>query len=305
MYCYVADGYSDCKAHLPDLQSKIKSRLNSLRIFDQWHQANTALDVSEIVNRAIDAGCTTVVAVGGVEIFNEIINSVAANSKVAVGFIPIESCRISRLIGIADWRQACHALAERKISTYRLIAAGQNHSLSSLELGFDTEFAKNVDIKTTKTTGKIKKMLEGLKQTRQYEPVSYNIRADDRYSVSGDLFFLRITNQHILSPDLPDRLTVEIFNKPEKPASLGRLVWSIFEGRLDELNRHYDSKFFASSISIKTKPARTLTADGKIIGRSPIAIRLTDIQIRLITKKTGHGFRADVKRKEKVGIDLD
>jgi diacylglycerol kinase family enzyme len=51
------------------------------------------------------------------------------------------------------------------------------------------------------------------------------------------------------------------------------------------------TRFLASKIVIETEPHASIMVDGKVAGRTPVAIRLTDRRIRFITEKVMGDFK--------------
>jgi len=62
------------------------------------------------------------------------------------------------------------------------------------------------------------------------------------------------------------------------------------------------TRFLAKRVVIETDPVTGIMVDGKVAGRTPIAIRLTDRRIRFITEKVMGDFKEAVGSGPKVKL---
>jgi diacylglycerol kinase family enzyme len=144
MYYYVVNPAAG-RGQIKNLQDKLRTRLDGLGIRGEWVKTTGPGDATKLTKAAVAAGHTTIVAVGGDDTVNEVINGIDT-PDVAVGIIPIGTTnRVASQLGIVHWQQACEALAARRLTPYSLIAAGQKFFLSTLTLGFETDLDKTVD----------------------------------------------------------------------------------------------------------------------------------------------------------------
>src|SRR6516225_10814395 len=154
MYYYIVNPAAG-RGQIKNLQDKMRSRLDDLGIRGEWAKTTGAGDATRLAKAAVASGHTTIVAVGGDDTVNEVINGVD-KSNVAVGIIPIGTAnRVAGQLGIVQWQQACEALAARRLTPYSLIAAGQKFFLSTLTLGFETDLDKAVDTVDSSMRGRL------------------------------------------------------------------------------------------------------------------------------------------------------
>lgn len=295
MYYYIvnpAAGHGQIK----NLQEKLRSKLDELGIRGEWAKTTGAGDATKMTKAAIAAGNTTIVAVGGDDTVNEVINGID-HDNVAVGIIPIGSNnRVATQLGIITWPQACESLAARRLTPYSLIAAGQKFFLSTLTLGFETDIDKTVDTIDTTLKGRITQFSEGFRRARQFGRLGCKIEVDGKFSLECNLFALSIANQKFLNPLAENRLIVALSDNPGHQLNLGRLVWQTLKdrARYRAAEDQATTKFFANRVVIETEPSTGIMVDGKIAGRTPIAIRLTDRRIRFITEKVVADFKGAI-----------
>lgn len=296
MYYYVVNPAAG-RGQLKNLQDKIRGRLDELGIRGEWIKTTGPGDATKITKAAIAGGHTTIVAVGGDDTVNEVINGVD-QGNVAVGIIPLgTNNRLANQLGIVQWQQACEALAARRLTPYSLIAAGQKFFLSTLTLGFETELDKAVDTSETGIGARANQFRRSFGHARNYGTLRAKIDVDGQYTLECDLFTLSISNQKFLNPLTDNKLIISISDRPNHQLKLGRMVWKALRNRTELLEDSTTTRFLASRVVIETEPPTSIMVDGKVAGRTPIAIRLTDRRIRFVTEKVVADFKEAVAQR--------
>ena len=282
MYYYIVNPTSGNGA-IRGIQDKLRSRLGELGISGDWTKTTAPGEAAQIAKAAVAKGFTTIVAVGGDDTVNEVINGVSKD-KVALGIIPIGSDnRIASSLGVHSWQQACEVLAARRLTSYNLIAAGQKFFLSKLTLGFETDVDKHLDVPIKGIRGKLSTMKQSWGHARKYEPLAVKIEADNNLSLSGTTFSLSVTNQKFDNPMAENRLVVSLSDIP-KGHHLGAYLWNRTNNH-SAIVEYPTTRFLAKRVIIETTPVTGIMVDGKVTGRTPIAIRLTDRKVNFITEK--------------------
>lgn len=291
MYYYVVNPAAG-RGQVKTLQDKLRARLDALGIRGEWVKTTGPGDATRLTKAAIAAGHTTVVAVGGDDTVNEVINGIEHDAA-AVGIIPIgHTNRLAAQLGIVTWPQACEALAARRLTSYSLIAAGQKFFLSTLTLGFETDLDKTVDTSDTGLRARTRQFSQSLGHARSYGTLHCRIVVDDEYELESEVFSLSIANQKFLNPLANNQLIVSLSSRPTHQLGLGRLVWQTLRNRVaGALDDSATTRFLATRVVVETKPPTGIMVDGKVAGRTPIAIRLTDRHIRFITEKIVADFK--------------
>lgn len=294
MYYYIvnpAAGHGQIK----NLQDKIRGRLDSLGIRGEWVKTTGPGEATKIAAAAIEKGYTTLVAVGGDDTVNEVINAIDQDN-IAVGIIPLGlRNRVAGQLGIVTWQQACEALAARRVTPYSLIAAGQKYFLSTLTLGYETDRDKNIESTDTKLRGRLGQFVQSFGQASKYNMLHCKITVDDTYTLECDVFTLAIANQKFLNPLAENRLMVALSDKPAHGIGLGKLVWqSLRQHGASLMEDAATTRFLAQRVVIETTPPTGIMVDGKVTGRTPIAIRLTDRRVKFITEKIVADFKGAI-----------
>jgi diacylglycerol kinase (ATP) len=288
MYYYIYNPAAGKGAGLS--ADRLRARLRDLGIDGELVKTSGPGDATKLARTAIDRGSTTVVVVGGDGTVNEVVNGITKET-VAVGIIPTgHSNLLAHRLGITNWQQACEVLAARRLTSYGLIAAGQNFFLSTLTLGFETDLDKQVETTPDSTLrARMGQFARGWGQAAGYKPLACKITIDSGLELEAPVFSLTVTNQKFDNPLADNRLLITLIEKPDR-RQLTSHLWSML--KKDEIAEGV-SRFSAKKVVIETTPSTGLMIDGKVAGRTPVAIRLTDRQIRFITEKQGTGFRTD------------
>ena len=296
MYYYIVNPAAG-RGQIKGLQNRIRAKLEDLGIRGEWNKTTGPGDATKMTQAAIAAGHTTIVAVGGDNTVNEVINGVEKES-VAIGIIPIGSSnRVANQLGIYHWQQACEALAARRLTPYSLIAAGQNFFLSTLTLGFETDLDKTVDPTETSLRARVGRFSKTFGKARKFETLHCKIDVNGEYKLECDLFNLSIANQKFLNPLAENRLIISITDRPAT-LKLGKTVWQTINRRTHGELEDTTTRFLADRVVIETDPPTGIIVDGKVATRTPIAIRLTDRSVRFITEKVVADFKEAVSSKD-------
>lgn len=297
MYYYIVNPAAG-RSQIQGLQNRIRNRLEELGIRGEWNKTTGPGDATRMARAAVAAGHSTIVAVGGDNTVNEVINGVDKES-VAIGIIPIGSSnRVANQLGILHWQQACEALAARRLTPFSLIAAGQNFFLSTLTLGFETDLDKIIDPTETSLGARIGQFGKTFGRARNFRTLHCKIDVDAKYKLECDLFNLSIANQKFLNPLAEDRLIISILDRPSKTLKLGHTVWQTLNRRTHGELEEATTRFLADRVVIETDPPTGIIVDGKVATRTPIAIRLTDRRVRFVTEKVVADFKEAVASKE-------
>jgi diacylglycerol kinase family enzyme len=290
MYYYVVNPAAG-RGQIKNLQDKLRTRLDGLGIRGEWVKTTGPGDATKLTKAAVAAGHTTIVAVGGDDTVNEVINGIDT-PDVAVGIIPIGTTnRVASQLGIVHWQQACEALAARRLTPYSLIAAGQKFFLSTLTLGFETDLDKTVDTADTGLRARVSQFSQSFGHARNYGTLHAKIEVDGQFKIECELFSLSIANQKFLNPLADNRLIVSFSDRPGHNLKLGAMVWQTLRNRSLSGLEEATTRFLANRVVIETDPPTGIMVDGKVAGRTPIAIRLTDRRIRFITEKVVADFK--------------
>ncbi|TAK88953.1 hypothetical protein EPO04_02475 [Patescibacteria group bacterium] len=289
MYYYILNPIAG-KGAVSTLQDKLRMRLRELGIDGEFAKTTGPGDATKMAKTAIEKGHTTIVVVGGDGTVNEVVNGIT-KENVAVGIIPTGNSNIlAHRLGITSWQQACEVLAARRLTSYGLIAAGQKYFLSTLTLGFETDLDKQVETAPdTSLRGRMGQFAQGWGHARNYESLECRILIDDNLELTAPLFSLSITNQKFDNPLAPNKLLVTLVDTPNR-RQLTSYLWSVL--KKDDVEDGV-SRFGAKRVVIETTPPTGIMIDGKLSGRTPIAIRLTNKQIRFITEKQFSTFKPE------------
>jgi diacylglycerol kinase family enzyme len=288
MYYYIINPAAG-NGSVNSIQQRLRERLNELGIGGEFAKTTGQGDATKMTKAAIEKGYNTVIVVGGDGTVNEVINGVS-QEQVAVGIIPMGSSNtLAKHFGILNWQQACTVLAARRISTYNLMAAGQNYFLSNLTLGFETDLDKAVDTPDSRLSSRIKHLGKSWGKARNFETLECHLMLDN-LTIDCHVFTLTVANQKFQNPLLDNRMVINITDRPTSK-QLGSYLITRFRGQ-PSYEDYATTRLYGNRLTIDAKPTGSIMIDGKVTGRTPIAIRLTDRKVRFITEKVVTGLPA-------------
>ncbi len=282
MYYYIVNPAAGGGA-IKQIQEKLQSRLSSLGIGGDFAKTTGPGDATKMARLAGEKGFNTIVAVGGDDTVNEAINGVSRDN-IGLGIVPIgRSNVLANRLGINSWQQACTILSSRRLTSFALIAAGHTFFVSTLTLGFETDLDKRLEARSEVLRQRIGQLGQSLGHAAQFQPLDCNIKVDDDYTLSCKLFSLSIANQKFLNSVAANKLVISISDMPSK-TQVTTYLWRMLK-RSDRVEDNTTTRFLANRLLIQTDPPTGIMVDGKVAGRTPIAIRLTNRRIKLITEK--------------------
>lgn len=283
MYYYIINPAAG-KGAINKLQDKLRASLTSLGIAGEFVKTTGPGDATKLAAGAVAKGTKTIIAVGGDETVNEVINGVTKDS-VAVGIIPIGNDNfLAHHLGIHSWQQACIVLAARRVTNFGLIAAGQKYFLSTLTLGFDADLEKQVE--SAPASGmreQLSRFRKGWGHARQFKTLKASLNIDNQYEAKCEVFSLTIANQKFQNPLADNKLIISIYDQPSRVQLTNFLLHKIRQKPV--VADDPSTRFLADRVVLETQPPTGIMIDGKISGRTPIAIRLSDRRIKLITER--------------------
>lgn len=292
MYYYIVNPAAG-NGSLKTSQDKLRQMLDELGIRGEWAKTTGPGEATKMAAAAVAKGHTTIIAVGGDDTVNEVMNGVTSDT-VAIGIIPMGTVNsLANQLGITSWQQACAVLAARRLTSYSLIAAGQKYFLSTLTLGFETELDKQIDTIPTGLNGRLRTFFASWNHAKDYKALRCHIKVDDTFTIESNVFSLSIANQKFLNPLSSDRLLVSLSDRPAKRLALGGFLWKLIHSGTAgaHVEETATTRFLAEKVIIETDPSTGIMVDGKVTGRTPIAIRLTDRKLKFITERVESGLR--------------
>ncbi|MBU6389192.1 hypothetical protein KGQ71_01615 [Patescibacteria group bacterium] len=118
MYYYIFEPAREAKEY--ERTAQIKECLTNLGIAGEMATPSPGKTIDDLVHSAITKRYSTVVAVGGIEVINQVARALEPYDAV-FGIIPLtDHPSITQLIGSADWKAAAEQLKKRRWHAVRL-----------------------------------------------------------------------------------------------------------------------------------------------------------------------------------------
>lgn len=282
MYYYIINPAAG-RGTASKIERRLRDQLTTLGISGEFAKTTGPGDGAKMAEAAVAKGYKTIVAVGGDGTVNEVINGIKKDG-IAVGIIPVGKINmLARKLGIYNWQQATEILASRRIIAFNLMAAGQHYFLSSLAVGFPADYDKQVETELSGVKARLRQIKQTLSHTRRFDELQATLEIGNTLKVDCKIFYLWITNQKFQNPLLPNKLIVSFSDRPTK-RQISALLWQLMTGR-ESAEEAFTSRLSADRLVISTEPISSILIDGKLSGRTPVAVRLTDKKIRFICAK--------------------
>lgn len=231
----------------------IKNYLNTLGISGEFTFPTAAQNIRELVDLAIGKKYSTIIAVGGEEIVNEVAGKLVGRNE-AMGIIPHnDSDTLSQIIGSKSWKDACDILRYRKINQVRLgRTATLKHFLTFAKLNISG-------------------------------PVDITLEFKD-FMVQTKAKSLIISNLHPQVRKIGDDYLDVLFESVDSKESIMNRLGKLFGAAKtnDDLSR---SLIRARSLRIFTKNQIPISTNNVVIAKTPQLIESTDEYLRIITAR--------------------
>ena len=288
MYYYIINPTAG-RGAINSIQEKLRESLTTLGIAGEFIKTTGPGDATRLAEQAVQNVFQTIVAIGGDETVNEVMNGVVGSSA-AIGIIPIgRTNRLANQLGVQTWQQSLPLLAARRLTSYRLLAAGQYYFLSELTIGFETEQEKTLEASGSKLRQRVRHFRSSWGRARRYETLDAHLKIDDDYEADCQFFTLSVSNQKFIDPLGSNRLVISLADAPNR-RQLTSYLWQR-SGTIGTTQDHITTRLYAEKLLVETTAPAGIMIDGKVSGRTPIAIRLTDKEVRFICDKPENAFR--------------
>lgn len=233
------------------LYNKLRSNLSFYGISGEISKISPVRNIEELAEIALAKQYSTIVAVGSDQLVNNLINYLQ-NKDCTLGIIPIgTSDLINNLIGTNDFKKACESLKERRVKTVSIgYILPDKHFLTKAEI-----FAPKPAIATIYF---------------------------DKCNINFSFTKINIYSPSILSSTDDDRIYVNIQNASEGP----NLITKTWDWLWDKKNNQNAKTYLRMKhLIIDTPEPLSVLLDGKIVGKTPIEIKVKPKVLKIITSR--------------------
>lgn len=287
MYYYIVNPAAG-GAKINKIQDRLKDRLKRLNIMGEFVKSTGADDVAKLARLGVERGYKTIVAVGGDGTINEVMNAILDYDKVALGIIPTGTTNdLADAMGIKDWFSATSILASRKIEEVDLGIVGDRFFVTSVSIGFDPKIADFKRLSRGNAIDKVKYGFGVFKEATTFKPLNTRIKFDNNYEVEADCFNVIVSNAQFFplisaNPVPNDNLldTVVITKIPNS-----KIIRYGYLSDPSKIDLPKISVFHSKKIEISSKNPCDVAADGQIIAKTPVEIRMADKKLRVIVSR--------------------
>lgn len=271
------------------IQDRLTDRLKRLGILGEFAKSTGPDDVAKLTRLGISKGFKTIVAVGGDGTINEVLNAMIDYEKIALGIIPTGTTNdLAESLGIKDWYQATGILAARRIKEINLGKVGSGYFVTSVAIGFEPKVTHLRRLSRGNLAEKIKFSVSMFKQATTYKPQKAFLRFDKSYEAEAECFNILVTTRNFspfnkarsrnIEKDTLD--TIIITKIP-----VGNVIRYGFLQKISTIEWPKISVFHSKKVEIEALNPVDVTADGQLVGQTPIEISLSDKRIKVIVSK--------------------
>lgn len=287
MYYYIVNPAAG-GAKINKIQDRLKDRLKRLGIMGEFVKSTGPDDVAKLARLGIERGYKTIVAVGGDGTINEVMNAILDNEKIVLGIIPTGTTNdLADALGIRDWFSATGILASRKIEEVNLGRVADRYFVTTVNIGFESRISNIKRLSRGNIADRVRFGLGVFKEATTYRPIKAKIKFDNNYDVLADCFNIVVANSNFSpiigkNPKKYDNLlnTTVVTKIPGlKALRYGYLA----DTSVIELPKI--SVFHSKKITIETKKPVDVSADGQVVGKTPISVRVSDKKVRVIVAR--------------------
>jgi diacylglycerol kinase (ATP) len=266
-----------------------------------------------IARKAVKAGYKVIIAMGGDDTIEAIIRGIAG-SKVRLGMIPVGTANnLAKSLGIPeDVKEACSLIASghsrkldlgkvkvkkgKELSFFELVMVGIGSAVYPAALHVSKGKKPLANLK-----GVIQKVL-----THEAKP-KITLEMDDESTVTVETMLAIVSNVPLIGPNMltdPNALMDDgffdlsaypNFSKPELLAYFTKTI------NKDPIDDGKIQRYRASKIKIKSSPKLEVMADGVMLGKGTVKIKLLPGALRVFAPKAGTGVE---KTPPSAGSDL-
>lgn len=242
MYYYILDLGNK---NISRVKEKLETLMASYGISGDFGKISPLCSAYELAKRAKSEGYTTIVAIGGSEIINQVMQALV-NSDIAMGIIPIGANQsISDLVGVTSLKEALEILRVRKIETIDIGKISESkYFLTEAKIINHSHVATVLDFDDFRIGGNFKEIIiaNGGESKESFKDGVFDIKVD------------------------------QIGSK--------RSVWSIFQ-KSDQIS----SIFHQESVKIESEKQSEILVDNEVVAQTPCTLDILPLAIKLIVAR--------------------
>ncbi len=269
MYYYIVDPQKMSQGEFERVQNQLYSSVSEFRVTGEVVRATGVRTITQLVENAFSHNAKTIIAVGGDDTLQDVINAVG-DREVVIGYIPIMESEIGEMLGLKSIDQAVKTLAARRTEEMDLGSVNGNLFFSKLSFG-------SIPNQTPGWLGSMSfKFIEGMKQLPSFE-IKFSV--DDQYRVSLPIIGGVVTN----SSDPTDG-KLDVLLLPQISS------WSTFKYRTEIISGQFDkipgsSRLHVKKIEISMPAGMPLKSEGHTITKTPATIEIKPKALKIIVGK--------------------
>lgn len=256
------------------------------------YEMQAAADGQRLAREALDAGCETIVVVGGDGTINDVLQTIAADERARLGLIPMGTANVlARVLNIPrhDPARAAQIAVNGLEQRIDLGRAGERWFALVAGIGFDGAVTKAVSRNMKRRIGEWAYVVAAAKVAMRYPRCRITLTLDDQPPQEFDSYLILIANggqyagHYRLGPDvsLTDGLLDVFVCTHRRPLvrSMASDAFALVRNRFHTATGVHH--FQARQIALSSDKGMPVELDGDPTGHLPLSVQIVPAALRV------------------------
>ncbi|OGE85520.1 MAG: hypothetical protein A3J48_00175 [Candidatus Doudnabacteria bacterium RIFCSPHIGHO2_02_FULL_46_11] len=288
MYHYIIDQTRIQTRNFDRLLGEVYGFLTEYQIGGEVHRVTRLRNVPELVDTARQSGAKTIVAIGDDNNFLQLLELLAEQEGIVLGYIPLVSnTSISHVLGVRGLEDACQAIAKRRVEDFDIGLVGRNYFFTRVDFGL-------INNEIRKGSGGIFSSFGMISKLRLLQSIPVKVSIDGRLELSANIIAGSVINARggidqkgsaLFSPH-DGKLDLLLLEK-RPTRELIKFRKSIAEGRFEEVPG--STVLHGRNFEIEGPKNFNVLIEQVFLNRSNLSLGVSDKKIRVIVGKGRRG----------------
>lgn len=250
------------------------------------------LHATDLAKNAVNCGADIIIAIGGDGTITEIISGIL-NSPVKLGIIPFGTGNMlaANLEIPAGITKSVNIILNGNTKKIDIAGINDRYFAFMAGCGFDARIMNEVPLERKKKLGLAAYFIEGFIQAFRSKHSSFKIKLDNKKIIKVKALTILIANFPNIAGNIfsiaphasfSDGLLDVVVISPENNHDYFSILWKILARKNKE--EHRKIRYYqAKEIEIKARPNILVQADGDIITKTPVKIKVIPQAIEILT----------------------
>lgn len=278
MYYYLVDNSK--RKEFDKIEGRASEILTSFDILGEYDFVDNLVDIEDKVKAAVDKGFSTIVAVGGENIASRVAVNLV-NSKIVLGFVPLEDGLLSNSLGLGNWKNSLEILAARRVLLMDTGVINNKFFITEILANQSPDIPPEI-----KSQSIFSKLLSSKPKIKDEQKNSVTITVPDQFQIAASIAGLAITNLRPFGNDLEairqsmidDSLHIAFSDQIDSGDVLSSL-----NGKIKDMQSKNISLFHLKDFSIRSEKPLFFWSNYEVIARTPAELSVEHKSLKVIS----------------------